>query len=73
MLATPLQFAYVAHFVFLRDVGIRFQRAAVATLPVLSHPSPYEKFEGFAAALFSFSWPELRVDYGLVSGMTCKC
>jgi hypothetical protein len=42
-------FAYVAHFVFLRDVWIRTQRAAVASwlatnlatnLPKLSRPSP---------------------------------
>jgi hypothetical protein len=49
--------AYVAHFVFLRDVRIRIQRAAVAGrcatnlathlpnlaihLSLLSHPSPY--------------------------------
>ncbi len=41
-------FAYVAHFVFLRDVWIRTQRAAVARrratnltpISLLSHPSP---------------------------------
>ncbi len=42
-------FAYVAHFVFLRDVWIQTQRAAVASrratnlathLPKLSHPTP---------------------------------
>jgi hypothetical protein len=42
-------FAYAAHFIFLRDIWIRTQRAAVASrrgtnlttrLP-LSHPSPY--------------------------------
>jgi hypothetical protein len=35
-------FANVAHFVFLRDVWIRNQRAAVASRRYqLSHPSPY--------------------------------
>jgi hypothetical protein len=32
-------FAYVAHFVFMRDVWIRTQRPAVASNQ-LSHPSP---------------------------------
>jgi hypothetical protein len=36
-------FAYVAHFVFLRDVYIRTQRAAVASRRAtnLATPSPY--------------------------------
>jgi hypothetical protein len=37
-------FAYVAHFVFLRDVWIRTQRAAVASRRATNlacHPSPF--------------------------------
>ncbi len=49
LLATGYSFAYVVHFVFLRDVRIRTQSAAVASwhatnlaahLPKLSRPSP---------------------------------
>jgi hypothetical protein len=51
-LGCGLSFAYVAHFVFLRDVWIETQRAAVASrraTNLRSHPSPYQLFYGSEA------------------------
>jgi hypothetical protein len=50
-------FAYVAHFVFLRDVWIRTQRAAVAYATNLATHLPSHNLTRLPAATFRKAYP----------------